>query len=53
MIVGGGDSVTASEGLKNRVVSTGGGAAIKLYTKGTLDAIEALKGNASYFEKKA
>jgi len=51
IIVGGGDSVTASEGLPNRVISTGGGAAIQLYTKGTLDALEALKGNVSYFKK--
>ena len=52
VIVGGGDSVTASEGLPNRVISTGGGAAIKLYTKGTLDALEALKGNIDYFKEK-
>lgn len=52
VIVGGGDSVTASEGLKNRVISTGGGASIALYTKGTLDALEALKGNVDYFKKK-
>lgn len=51
VIVGGGDSVTASEGLKNRVISTGGGAAIELYIKGTLDALEALKGNKDYFKK--
>jgi len=51
VIVGGGDSVTASEGLSNRVISTGGGAAIELYTKGTLDALEALKGNAEYFKR--
>lgn len=51
VIVGGGDSVTASEGLANRVISTGGGAAIEFYTKGTLDALEALKGNKDYFKK--
>lgn len=51
VIVGGGDSVTASEGLVNRVISTGGGASIALYTKGTLDALEALKGNKDYFKK--
>ena len=51
VIVGGGDSVTASEGI-SRIISTGGGAAIKLYTKGTLDALEALKGNATYFQVK-
>lgn len=52
VIVGGGDSVTASEGLANRVISTGGGAAIELYTKGTLDALEALKGNAEYVKNR-
>ncbi|MDP7180644.1 MAG: phosphoglycerate kinase [Candidatus Woesearchaeota archaeon] len=49
VIVGGGDSITASEGLANSVISTGGGAAIALYTTGTLDALEALKGNKDYF----
>ncbi len=51
VIVGGGDSVTASEGIANRVISTGGGASIELYTKGTLDALEALKGNKDHFKK--
>ena len=51
VIVGGGDSVTASEGLKNRAISTGGGASISLYIKGTLAALEALKGNKNYFKK--
>jgi len=51
VIVGGGDSVTASEGLTNKVISTGGGASIELYTKGTLDALEALKGNKNYFNQ--
>ncbi len=51
VVVGGGDSVTASKGLKRRVISTGGGASIKLYTKGTLDGIEALKGNKDFFKK--
>ena len=45
VIVGGGDSVTASEGIKNRHISTGGGASIKLYTTGDLDALKALRGN--------
>lgn len=51
VIVGGGDSITASEGIKNKMISTGGGASIKLYTKGTLEGLEALKGNADYFKK--
>lgn len=51
IIIGGGDSVTASEGIPNRVISTGGGASIKLYTTGDLDALEALKGNSKYFKK--
>ncbi|MBI2140441.1 phosphoglycerate kinase [Candidatus Woesearchaeota archaeon] len=52
VIVGGGDSVAASEGLENRHVSTGGGAAIKYFTSGTLEALEAFNGNRGYFLKK-
>ncbi|MBU0628170.1 MAG: phosphoglycerate kinase [Nanoarchaeota archaeon] len=51
VIVGGGDSVTAAKGLANVHISTGGGASIQLYTKGKLDALEALKGNVAYFAK--
>ncbi len=52
VIVGGGDSVEASKGMKNIHISTGGGAAIELYIKGTLDALEALKGNINYLKEK-
>ncbi|MFH2027991.1 MAG: phosphoglycerate kinase [Nanoarchaeota archaeon] len=47
VIMGGGETLEAYHGLKG-VVSTGGGASIKLYTKGTLEALEALKGNKDY-----
>jgi len=46
-IIGGGDSASAVNSLgfadKMSLVSTGGGASLKLYTTGTLIAIEALK----------
>ncbi|MEA2038090.1 MAG: phosphoglycerate kinase [Nanoarchaeota archaeon] len=51
VIIGGGDSITASEGIPNKVISTGGGASIQLYTKGTLEALEALRGNKDYLKK--
>lgn len=52
VIVGGGDSASAYASVANKAVSTGGGASIQLFTKGTLEALEALKGNAAFFAEK-
>ena len=50
-IVGGGDSALAYKGVPNMKVSTGGGASISYLKDGTLDALEALKGNAEHFKQ--
>ncbi|MBW2984880.1 phosphoglycerate kinase [Candidatus Woesearchaeota archaeon] len=51
VIVGGGDSALAYKGVPNMKVSTGGGASISYLKDGTLDALEALKGNAEHFKR--
>ncbi|MBW2980936.1 phosphoglycerate kinase [Candidatus Woesearchaeota archaeon] len=51
VVVGGGDSALAYKGVPNMKVSTGGGASISYLKDGTLDALEALKGNAEHFKK--
>ncbi len=51
VIVGGGDSALAYKGVPNMKVSTGGGASISYLKDGTLDGLEALKGNVDYFNK--
>lgn len=51
VVVGGGESAKAYKGVPNMQISTGGGASISYLKDGTLDALEALKGNAEHFKK--